>query len=69
MLEGTRNKGMQDFDRSIQMKQTEKIPKTLFIEELEGPEYIPGITTLIIGEESDGGNGRITTLALGEEAE
>ena len=51
------------------MKRTKELTKKkLFIEELERPVYAAGATTLAIGEESFNGDGKITTLAVGEEA-
>jgi len=50
------------------MKRTQKVANSLFIEELEHPVPVPGVTTLAMGEETCCGGGGITTLALGEEA-
>lgn len=50
------------------MKRTKEVTKKLFIEELERPAYGITATTLAIGEESSWGDGKLTTLAIGEEA-
>lgn len=53
------------------MKRTKEVTKKrLYIEELERPATAWGtITTLVIGEEGNGGgDGKVTTLAIGEEA-